>query len=323
LADQHPLGGSPIVRAAMRRNRWRLLVLALVSIVNAFAVYTALAGTAAVLVLLGFPSLIDHSWSPALRTDVMLAVVVGFVVVLVVARDTLHDLPASVSSGLGVRPVTDAERVPELLEELSIATGLPSPAEVGVIESVAPNALAVGVGARRTSIILTTGLFGLLTRDELEAVLATEMIAAARLDVALRSVVAALAHRGRSDFAEWVPTAHWANPLFLLWSVAFAPMQLLTFVLWRSTLVSNGLQSDDLAIAVTRNPEALLHALQKLRQDQHQLQRVPPVSVPLWVEPEGVVGRSPSPFKRLSGTSVLDTRIAHLAARCGEPGPSS
>src|SRR4051812_34766676 len=175
----------------MRRNRRRLVALSVVSAINALLVYAVIGGGAALIIFLGFPSMVDRSWSPSLGTDLALAFVVGLVWLSYTAWATLHDLPADVSGGLGVRPPDREAVVIELIDELAIATGLPKPAEVGVIESSAPNALAVGVGVRRTSIVVTTGLVDMLSRDELEAVLATEMISGARLDVALRSIVAA------------------------------------------------------------------------------------------------------------------------------------
>src|SRR4051794_40562561 len=100
----------------MRRNRSRLMLLMFVSVVNALAVYTVLAGGAALIVFLGGPSLADRAWPPALRTGVIVAMTAGVAFLVGVAFGTLQALPATVSGGLGVRPVKqEEERVPEVL----------------------------------------------------------------------------------------------------------------------------------------------------------------------------------------------------------------
>src|SRR4051794_38786238 len=304
----------------MRRNRRRLVLLSVVAAGNALIVFTILGGAAGALLVVGVPSIIHPSWAVSPRVIGTIAIVIGVVWLGISMWQVVHDLPAEVSGGLGVRPFEPDELlVPDLIEGLAIATGLPPPDEIGLLPSDAPNALALGVGLRRTAIVVTSGLLTTLTRDELEAVLASELIAAARLDTTLRTLLSACSHRARSAFDEWVPLDHWANPLFILWAIVFAPTQLLTALLWRSALARNGTEADALAIAVTRNPEALLHALSKLRTDRRELDAVPAVSVPLWIEPGAVKTRGRLPFAPVALARLLDPRITDLAELCGEP----
>jgi len=78
-----------------------------------------------------------------------------------------------------------------VVEEMSIAAGLPRPA-VYVIPDSDPNAFATGKDPATSSIAVTEGLLGLLNRDELQGVVAHEMSHIRNYDVRLMTVVAAL-----------------------------------------------------------------------------------------------------------------------------------
>lgn len=73
---------------------------------------------------------------------------------------------------------------------------------------------------------------------------------------------------------------------------------------------------DDMAIAVTRHPEALLSALRKLRDDDAVVSNVPEFTAPLWFEPlphdGGFVAVALVPF---AVAPRLDARIARLEQR--------
>lgn len=93
----------------------------------------------------------------------------------------------------GAQPVT-REQEPELwnvVENLCIGTGLPEPS-VLVIESDATNSMSTGLDPESASIVVTRGLLDLLSRRELEGVLAQEMSQIGNRDTRLKTVVAAL-----------------------------------------------------------------------------------------------------------------------------------
>ncbi|MDH7599153.1 MAG: M48 family metallopeptidase [Sedimentisphaerales bacterium] len=75
------------------------------------------------------------------------------------------------------RPVTK-EVHPQLfnvVEEMTIAAGLPKMPSVYIIEDLAPNAFATGRGPHTASIAVTAGLLAKLDRDELQGVIAHEI----------------------------------------------------------------------------------------------------------------------------------------------------
>ncbi|MBN1885425.1 MAG: M48 family metallopeptidase [Candidatus Krumholzibacteriota bacterium] len=68
----------------------------------------------------------------------------------------------------------DAPQLFNVVEELSIAAGLPMPA-VYLIDDTAPNAFATGRDPEHAAVAITSGLLEKLTRDELQGVMAHEL----------------------------------------------------------------------------------------------------------------------------------------------------
>jgi hypothetical protein len=111
----------------------------------------------------------------------------------------------------------DSEReVRNLLDGLAIAAGIPAP-RFAVVEDPAPNAFSVGTRPDRALVAVTSGLIDVLSRDELEAVLAYEVVCIRSWDVALATwtvaltgeAIAALERDGGalSGIIGWIPRA--------------------------------------------------------------------------------------------------------------------
>src|SRR5688500_742384 len=78
-----------------------------------------------------------------------------------------------------------------VVEEMAIAAGLPVP-KAYVVPDPDPNAFATGRDPAHASIAVTQGLLRLLTREQLQGVVAHEMAHIRNYDVRLMTVVAAL-----------------------------------------------------------------------------------------------------------------------------------
>ena len=90
--------------------------------------------------------------------------------------------------------VADSIQYPELhhvVENLSITAGLPKP-RVYIIVDPAPNAFATGRDKNHAAIAVTTGLLGMMTRTELEGVIAHELSHVGNRDILLSTVVVVL-----------------------------------------------------------------------------------------------------------------------------------
>jgi heat shock protein HtpX len=99
-----------------------------------------------------------------------------------------------VSSVTGAQPVTKQQQ-PELyriVENLSIAAGLPATPEVRIVDDPAPNAFAAGRNSKKCYVCVTTGLLQTMDNRELEGVISHELAHVQHRDVRLMTMVAVL-----------------------------------------------------------------------------------------------------------------------------------
>ena len=78
-----------------------------------------------------------------------------------------------------------------VVDEIAIAAGLPKPT-VYIVPDADPNAFATGRDPQHASMAVTSGLLDLLTREQLQGVVAHELSHIRNLDVRLLTVIAAL-----------------------------------------------------------------------------------------------------------------------------------
>lgn len=121
-------------------------------------------------------------------------VVIGIVVALIWVLITLfegHRITLA-ASGAKLIEKSDNRELYNLVENLSIAAGLPTPL-VYLIDSPAMNAFATGRDPRHAAVAVTTGLLTRLDKKELEGVLAHELSHIGNYDTRLMMIVTALA----------------------------------------------------------------------------------------------------------------------------------
>jgi heat shock protein HtpX len=165
-----------------------------------------------------------------------------------------------------------------VLDEMRIAAGLPRPA-AWVIPDPDPNAFATGRDPEHASIAVTEGLLRMMTREELQGVVAHEMAHIRNYDIRLMTIVAALVGtialladwsargmrmgmgrrggRGRNGGGA-------AILLVVVWVLAILIAPLVARLL--AMLVSRQREylADATAAELTRNPIALARALERI-----------------------------------------------------------
>ncbi len=161
----------------IRRNRrasWLLMgfVVALLAALGYAIGAAVVGGTSGGLGLLGVFGLAAIAWS-------LLGYYSGDKMVLAVsgAHQVTHE---------------DEPQLFNVVEEMTIAAGLPNVPAVFVIEEAAPNAFATGRDPQHSSIAVTRGMMQMLDRDELQGVIAHEMSHIRNYDIRFATLVGIL-----------------------------------------------------------------------------------------------------------------------------------
>ena len=177
----------------------------------------------------------------------------------------------------GAREVSP-EQAPELhrlVEELATYARLPKP-RVAIVDSPSPNAFATGRDPNHAVVAVTTGILGILNRDELAGVLAHELGHVRNRDILISSIAATvagaitmLAHLaqwsmilggfGRSSDEEDSGSGGLIGSLLM---IILAPIAatLIQLAITRSREYG----ADDTGARIHGNPESLARALEKL-----------------------------------------------------------
>ncbi len=224
------------------------------------------------------------------------------------------------------RPV-DREREPYLVntvEGLAIAAGLPVP-RAYVIDDPAPNAFATGRNPDNAAIAVTTGLVGMMNRQELEGVLAHELSHIKNYDTLLQTLAAVLAG-SVTLISEWMLRSFWwggrdrdrdtgqFGAIIMIVAIVLALLSPLAATLIQMAISrKREYLADASAAMLTRYPPGLASALRKIGGDQNQLRVANKATESLYIV---------NPLKARSGgmNSLFNThpplaeRIARLEA---------
>jgi len=187
---------------------------------------------------------------------------------------------ATVLAVSGAQPVTQ-EQAPvlyDIVSTLAIGDGLPMP-KVYIIDDPSPNAFATGTSPKKAAITVTTGLLAIMNREELEGVIGHEMSHIRNLDVRLVLIVAtSVALIGllasllwRSLFFTRGGNNRDSGYLIIILIAAAALLSVVAVIVGPLMQFALSRSRESLAdassVELTRNPAGLLHALQKLQQN--------------------------------------------------------
>ena len=179
----------------------------------------------------------------------------------------------------------DAPQLFNVIEELSIAAGLPVPA-VYVIDDTAPNAFATGRDPKHASVAVTTGLMQKLNRDELQGVMAHELSHVGNRDILYATMVGILVGSiaMMSDF--FLRSFFWgggrrrrggsggaAGAILVLVAIVLAVLApICAKLLQLAVSRQREYLADASAAKLTRYPEGLASALEKISGDKEVLE---------------------------------------------------
>jgi heat shock protein HtpX len=125
------------------------------------------------------------------NSSVILYVAVGFALVMNLYAYWFSDSVAIRSAGAKPADETQYKELHRVVENLAITAGLPKP-RIYIIEDPAPNAFSAGRDKQHAVVAVTTGLLGMMDRNELEGVIAHELSHVGNRDILVMTVAVVL-----------------------------------------------------------------------------------------------------------------------------------
>ena len=192
-----------------------------------------------------------------------------------------------------------------VVEEMCVASGLPRPPEIYVIDQDAPNAFATGRGPDRASVAVTAGLLERLGRDELQGVIAHELAHVRNRDVlylmmlgTMAGAVVILADVGRRFL--WYgggrrrtsdKSGGGAAIILVIALVLMIVAPIVAQLLYLAVSRRREYLADACGARFTRYPEGLASALEKISASPARLQGVSRATAPAYIhDPLAVAG---------------------------------
>ncbi|MDO8609599.1 MAG: M48 family metallopeptidase [bacterium] len=186
-------------------------------------------------------------------------------------------------------------------ENLALANGLPMP-KVYVIDDLSPNAFATGRDPKHSVVCATTGLLERLDRTELEGVIAHELSHVKNYDILIASVVAVLVGT-IALIADWIMRSFWwrgrdddrenKSPLFfILFIVVLIITPIIATIIQLAVSRRREFLADASGALLTRYPEGLARALEKISADPNRMKSATTSTAHLFIS---------NPFKKGKG----------------------
>ena len=255
---------------------------------------------------------------------ITLALVLYFIL-LIVAFSSGKKIMLRMNNARKIGP-DDYPQLYNIVEEMRLAAGMPAMPEVYVIDDPAPNAFATGMNPNKSVVAVTTGLINMMSRDELQGVVAHEISHILNRDIRYMTLatimvgtVAILSHIylrsmmfGGMRRAGGGGSRGKGNIIMVIVSLAFAILAPIAIrLLYLAVSRKREYLADASAARLTRYPEGLASALDKIKGSTEDLQVADKSMAPMYIaNPLKPKGRR---MRNLSSTHPpLDERIRIL-----------
>lgn len=269
-----------------------------------------------VLLLLGFVLGMLFGGGPQAGWFGMAVATVVWVILMLVSLSSGDQILLSASKAV---PVTHDVHpmLFNVVEEMKIAANLPKMPKIYIINDPAPNAFATGRSPETASIAVTAGLLGKLNRDELQGVVAHEMSHILHRDilyvtlagVMLGSIVliSEIFLRGmfyssmgsRRRYSSGRGGGGQAQAIMLIVAILFAILApLFAHILYFALSRKREYLADAGAVRLTRYPEGLASALEKIAGTNINMEAANKVTAPMYIS---------NPFRGKKKASLYST----------------
>lgn len=233
----------------------------------------------------------------------------------------------------GARPIT-RKQFPELytiVENLCITAGLPLP-KIYIVNDPSPNAFATGRNPKHAVVAVTTGLLERLERPELEGVIAHELSHIGNWDMLVSTIVVVLVGF-ISIAADFFMRSLWwgggrdrdnkQGALFAAFAILGAILLPIAATLMQFAISrKREFLADASGALLTRYPEGLARALEKISRDPHPVRTASATTAHLWFENpfktdtgRGPRGKTPWFAKLFMTHPPVEERIAALRGK--------
>jgi len=199
------------------------------------------------------------------------------------------------ATGAKLLPDSAAPEVHNIIENLAITAGLPKP-KVYIVDSPQPNAFATGRNPENAVVAVTSGILEKMNRTELEGVLAHEMSHIGNRDMLVSTVVVVLVGVVQLLADIFLRSMWWgggnndrdrgsAGGILLLIGIALAILAPIAAILIQLAVSrKREYLADASGALLTRYPEGLASALQKLAHDNTPMRQANHATAHLWLD---------------------------------------
>lgn len=222
----------------------------------------------------------------------------------------------------GAHELTERSTFPtlwNLVENLAITAGIPRP-RIFIIEDDAPNAFATGRDPAHASVAVTTGLLARLEKTELEGVLAHEVSHVKNLDIRVMMLVIVLVG-AVTILGDWFLRAGFSGrrrdrssgPLVLVGIAFLVLAPLIGELIKLAVSRKREYLADASGALLTRYPDGLANALEKIRDAAVPLRRTSTATNHLWISEPSAGSSLSEKFHAIFSTHPpINDRIAKL-----------
>ncbi|MDD2584651.1 MAG: M48 family metallopeptidase [Bacteroidales bacterium] len=206
-------------------------------------------------------------------------------------------LSMSAAKELDADSSLEAKEIYRLVENLCITAGLPLP-KIYIINDDAPNAFATGRDAKHSVVALTTGLIAKLDRTELEGVIAHELSHIGNRDILLATIVTVMVGMvvmladlfrrwsifgGRDGNREGAEESK-GKLAFTILAIVFSILApIFAYLMQFAISRKREFAADADGALLTRNPEGLARALEKISSHPSPMKKVNQATAHLFI----------------------------------------
>ncbi|UQS83197.1 zinc metalloprotease HtpX [Bombilactobacillus thymidiniphilus] len=246
-------------------------------------------------------------------------IVISLVITVIYALLMYFKSTSLVMQMNGATKITASDQAPMLwhiVEDLSFVAKIPQP-DIYIIDDPSPNAFATGRDPKHSAVAVTSGLYDMMDRQELEGVLAHEIshirnydIRVSTISVALSSAIVFISSMlanmyrwswlfGSNDRDDDDSRGNIIRLVLWLVGLVFAILGPMIATIVRLAISRNReYLADASGVELTRNPAGLIGALHKLADNTQPMQQVDDASAALYIT---------NPLKHQNFAHLFDT----------------